>query len=140
MELGPILNYFFCNFVKLSRILICFDTFPWFWGQRGHFLGSKIQIFSLSIFLSVPLICQINGKNYPFQLEPNNPGRNDVGRSIRTTTTKLWKDDSKSKAASESVSRDATKLWNAAPDTIKNAPNLYGAKRMIKDYCKTLEL
>ena len=41
----------------------------------------------------------INIKNYPFQLEPNNPRRND-GRT-------------KSKAASESVSRDTAKLWNA---------------------------
>ena len=29
----------------------------------------------------------LNIKNYPFQLEPNNPGRNDGGRLIRTTTT-----------------------------------------------------
>ena len=81
-----------------------------------------------------------NIPNYPFKLEPNNNGRNDGGRTVRATTTRVWKDISKTKAASESISRDCAKLWNSAPETITNAPNLYGAKRMIKIYCRTLEL
>ena len=72
-------------------------------------------------------------KNYPFQLEPNNPGRNDGGRLIRISSIKVWKDDSKSRAASESVSRDTAKLWNTAPDSIKTATTLCGAKRVIKN-------
>ena len=82
----------------------------------------------------------VNVPNYPFQLEPNNPGRNDGGRQIRTSSIKIWKDDSKSKAASESVSRDSAKLWNSAPESIKTAPTLYSAKKLIKKLTRTLEL
>ena len=45
----------------------------------------------------------------------NNPDRIETGRAVRTTTTKEWKDDYKSKAASENVSRDMARLWNSAP-------------------------
>ena len=59
--------------------------------------------------------------NYPFELEKNNPDRIETGRAIRTTSIKEWRDDSKSKAASESVSRDMARLWNTAQASIKNA-------------------
>ena len=76
----------------------------------------------------------LNIKNYTFQLEPNNPGRNDGGREIRMSSIKMWKDDSKSRAASESMSRDTARLWNTVPDSIKTAKTLCGAKRLIKLY------
>ena len=82
----------------------------------------------------------INIQNYPFKLESNNHGRNDGERNIRSTTTKEWKDISKTKAASISMSRDSAKLWNSAPANITYAPNLYCAKKQIKIYCRTLEL
>ena len=81
-----------------------------------------------------------NIANYPFMLEPNNPGRNDGGRSVRESTTKNWKDMSKTKAARESMSRDCAKLWNTAPTNITSATTLCGAKRLIKAYCKTFEI
>ena len=76
--------------------------------------------------------------NYPFQLEKNNPDRVETGRAVRTTSLKEWRDDSKSKAASESVSRDTVRLWNSAPTSINNANTLNRAKIEIKKYCKTL--
>ena len=82
----------------------------------------------------------INIHNYPFKLELNHPGRNDGGRSIRVTSIKEWKDTCKTKAASLSMSRDCAKLWNQAPAEITNAPTLFSAKRLIKAYCRTLEL
>ena len=42
-------------------------------------------------------------EHYPLQLEQNNPGREDMGRIVRASTTKLWKDDAKSKAAKVSL-------------------------------------
>ena len=75
---------------------------------------------------------------YPFQLEPNNPSRDTQGRSIRATTEKKWKDTAKSKAGEMSCSRDAAKLWNNAPLTIKSAKTLSLAKKEIKAYCKTI--
>ena len=82
----------------------------------------------------------LNIINYPNKLELNNPGRNDGGRSVCATTNKKWKDTSKTKAASLSMSRDCAKLWNSASENITNAPNLHGAKRLIKIYCRTLEI
>ena len=63
----------------------------------------------------------INVDSYPIQLEENNPGRIEIERSVRQGTRKEWKDDSKSTAAKISFSRDAAKLWNKAPISIKNA-------------------
>ena len=80
-----------------------------------------------------------NVENYPFQMEGNNPGRIESGRSCRTGTRKLWKDDSKSMAAKISFSRDTAKLWNNAPIEIKSATTLGRAKAAIKKHCKTLE-
>ena len=76
--------------------------------------------------------------NYPYKLELNNPDRNDGGRCVRESTMKIWKDTSKTKAASISMSRDCAKLWNLAPVNVLNAPTLYSAKKEIKLYCKTL--
>ena len=82
----------------------------------------------------------INVTNYPFQMEKNNPDRIDTGREIRTTSIKEWKDDYKTKAASENVSRDTARLWNNAPTVIKMALSLRKAKSEIKKYVKTLEI
>ena len=79
-------------------------------------------------------------EEYPFKLEVNNPNREENDRSVRQTTTKQWKDSAKTKAASESLSIDAARLWNNATVEIKNAPTLRGAKREIKKFCKTLQM
>ena len=58
---------------------------------------------------------------------------------MRMSSIKMWKDDSKSRAASESMSRDTARLWNTVPGSIKTAKILCGAKRLIKLYCRTLQ-
>ena len=65
--------------------------------------------------------------------------RANNGREVRTSTTKIWKDHAKSKAASESIGLYAAKLWNNAPISITSAQTLSGARREIKKYCKTVE-
>ena len=57
----------------------------------------------------------VNRTHYPIQLEPNNRGREDFGRKIRSTSIKIWKHEANTKAASESFSRGTAKLWNNAP-------------------------
>ena len=47
----------------------------------------------------------------------------DIGFDIRSTSSKMWKDEAKSKAAIESFSSDTAKLWNNAPLTIKKCTN-----------------
>ena len=73
-------------------------------------------------------------------MEKNNPDRIDTGREIRTTSIKEWKDDYKTKAARENVSRDTARLWNNAPTVIKMAHSLNLAKKEIKKYVRTLEI
>ena len=72
-------------------------------------------------------------------INSSNNTRLESGRTVRPSTTKMWKDSSKSKAASESISIDSARLWNCAPADIKNATTLSGAKREIKKFCKLLE-
>ena len=53
---------------------------------------------------------------------------------------KMWKDFALTKAARESIGIDCARLWNIAPNAVKNATTLVGAKREIKIFCKSLEL
>ena len=78
--------------------------------------------------------------NYPIKLEQNNPGMIQYERIVRPSTNRKWNQDAKSNAAKESFSRNAAKLWNTAPETIKSARNLSLAKKEIIKYCKTLPI
>ena len=80
----------------------------------------------------------MNLTDYPVQLEDNPLQRNTNDREVRATTMKLWKDDTRVAVAKESFVRDAAKLWNNAPSSIKNAKTLYSAKNEIKKFCKTI--
>ena len=81
----------------------------------------------------------INISNYPFKMEQNSQNIDQSERTLRPSTTKVWKDTAKTKAASESISIDCAKLWNHAPAEVKNAPTLWAAKKAIKKHCKQFE-
>ena len=49
----------------------------------------------------------LNLEDYPFQMEPANPGRNTQGRAVRETTERKWNDSAHSKASEVSCSRDS---------------------------------
>ena len=74
----------------------------------------------------------VNLENYPIQME------NNQLQMAEQSTVKLWKDDSRVTSAKESFIRDAAKLWNNAPSTVKSAKSLYLAKKEILKYCKTI--
>ena len=82
----------------------------------------------------------VNTPAYPFRMEENQPNRQDLDRSTRPNTTKLWKDSAKTKAARESMGIDCARLWNNAPSTIKMAANKAAAKMEIKKFCRTLQI
>ena len=82
----------------------------------------------------------IHQENYPISLEPNNPGLQENDRILRASSSRLWNQDARSRAEKESFSRNAAKIWNAAPLGIKNASALNSAKRVIKIHCKTLPI
>ena len=47
-------------------------------------------------------------------------------RTLKPGTIRIWKEDSKTKQASESFIKNVAKLWNHAPEYIKSAKTLYG--------------
>ena len=80
----------------------------------------------------------INLPNYPTQMERNEENLLPTARELRPTSTRIWKEDGKSCAASESFTRNTAKVWNQAPISIKNSATLTIAKKQIKKYCKTM--
>ena len=82
----------------------------------------------------------LNIVNYPINLEPNNSEINESLRVLRPSTVRNWNQDARSTAAKESFSRNAAKLWNSAPQIIKDSKSIYCAKIEIKKYCKSLPI
>ena len=50
----------------------------------------------------------------------------------------FWKEAGKTNVARGSFTRSAAKIWNQAPQTIKDCITLSLAKKAIKSYCQTL--
>ena len=74
---------------------------------------------------------------------PNTTGKNHENlipndRIVRPYTTRLWKEDGRTNLARESFTRSAAKIWNQAPQTLKDCKTLSMAKKAIKIYCQTL--
>ena len=80
----------------------------------------------------------IHIKDYPNQMEKNEKNLLPNTRELRPTSTRLWKEDGKTSTARESFIRNAAKIWNQAPSTIKEAMTMTKAKKLVKNYCKTL--
>ena len=82
----------------------------------------------------------LNINNFPIHLEPNNKCSSNGDRQVRPSTSRLRNQDARTNAARESFSRNAAKIWNGAPNDIKNVKSLNLAKKAIKSYCKTLPI
>ena len=104
----------------------------------------KTGLLSVNQLAASIKLCEVwkfeNVANYPVQLEPNNTGLSSIERSLRPTTCRKWNKNAKSNAAKECFSRNAAKLWNAAPLNIKSAKSLSSSKTEIKKYCRTLQI
>ena len=59
-------------------------------------------------------------------------------RNLRPGTRREMVEDSKTKLAKSSFEKDASRIWNQAPEKIKEAKSLFSAKRLIKEHCKQL--
>ena len=70
----------------------------------------------------------LNVENYPIKLEPNNRVINNLERTLRPTSTRIWNQDARTVAERESFSRNAAKLWNNLPNELKNITKLSKAK------------
>ena len=82
----------------------------------------------------------MNVDDYSVKLENNQLNRSTHDRSVRPTTIKQWKEDTRVKSAENSFLRDAPRLWNQVPSQIKEAKTMGTAKTQILKYCKSLPM
>ena len=73
-------------------------------------------------------------------MEENITNKNCTDRVLRPTSIKMWKDNAKTKTATNSFSIDTAKIWNNCPEVIKQAKSIGIAKSEIKKYSETLEI
>ena len=59
-------------------------------------------------------------------------------RSLRPGTRRDLVEDCRTRLAKSSFGKDASRIWNQAPEKIKEAKSLLTAKRRIKEHCKLL--
>ena len=79
--------------------------------------------------------------NYPIEMKPKREPLGDGSpRQLRTTTRREMREGGKTVLAEKSFTRDAGKLWNAAPKEIKEGGTIGNAKKKIKQYCKLLPI
>ena len=76
--------------------------------------------------------------DYPLKLEMVERKRN--GLTTRQSQEAQFKEINRTQIGKHSFAGDATKLWNKAPEQIKNAKTIWSAKRVIKEHCKTLPI
>ena len=79
----------------------------------------------------------INVDNCPTRLDPYNQHAN-TSQLLRPKSNRVFNDSSKLRVSKSSFSIDAARVWNTAPNQIRNAPTLAEAKRLIKQYAKSL--
>ena len=81
-----------------------------------------------------------NIEDYPIELEKNHENITPNERTMRPHIRRQWKEDGKTVVARESFTRSTAKIWNQAPQAIKEATTLNSAKKQIKTYCLTLPI
>ena len=59
-------------------------------------------------------------------------------RKLRPGSLRTLKDNARTKIGESSFCTSAAKLWNAEPEKIKEAKTIMAAKKLIKEYCKTM--
>ena len=80
----------------------------------------------------------VNVDNYPISLLPTKVKMSE--HMVRSGTRKQFNEYAKLKVSKSSFVYDAAKLWNQAPQTIKDCKSLQSAKRTINQYCKSLPI
>ena len=80
----------------------------------------------------------INKPDYPISLEKYNETENIRHYVLRIQPNRVFNDRCKLKKSESSFHIDAARLWNAAPNKIRDAPNIMLAKSAIDLYCRSL--
>ena len=81
-----------------------------------------------------------NEEEYPIAIKKPQRGESENKMETRPGTRREMMEGGKTNVMSHSFTRDAGRVWNRTPDSVKKAKTLKGAKREIKIYCKTLPI
>ena len=81
----------------------------------------------------------INVPGCPIKLEPYKKNVYNQ-HELRTSENRIFKDTARLKMSNSSFNINAAKVWNAAPQEIKNASSMAEAKRCISKYAKSLPI
>ena len=76
-------------------------------------------------------------ENYPVKLKKTET-REGNQREMRMGTRRELEEGGRTRTVAESFAREAGRVWNTAPNTIKDAKTISAAKKAILEYCKTL--
>ena len=76
--------------------------------------------------------------DYPLKLEMVEGKRSGI--ATRQSQESKFKEINRTQIGKHSFVGDATKLWNQAPEQIKQAKTVWGVKKEIKKHCKTLPI
>ena len=82
----------------------------------------------------------INVGGCPISLAPYNQNQGPNDYLLRPKPTRVFKDTSRLMMSQSSFNIDAAKVWNMAPIDVQSATTICGAKRAIKNFCKSLPI
>ena len=82
----------------------------------------------------------LNIPKYPITLDRNNTDGGMNNRMLRPGSMRPLKDNARTKIGENSFCTSAARLWNDAPERIKEAKTIFTAKKMIKEFCKTMPI
>ena len=77
---------------------------------------------------------------YPVRLDGNRKEGGENNRILRPESTRQLKDYARTKIGENSFCISAAKLWNKTPLEIREAPTLNQAKKMIREYSRTMPI
>ena len=80
----------------------------------------------------------IHDKDYPIQMKRNIVDGGENNRTLRPSTIRELTDNAKTKIGEESFCISAAKIWNSAPEKVKESKTIREAKRNIKEFCKNM--
>ena len=80
----------------------------------------------------------LNVENYPLKVRKQETAIN--GRETRGNRSGRLIEEGGSTKSKASCIQDGTRLWNKAPEGIKNAKTIIGARKEIRKYCEQLPI
>ena len=89
-----------------------------FWGRFSFFWNFSFQALLIDKCCTNQSVIHWSPSN-PIKLERNNARSEVVERTIKPGTLRLWKEDCKTKQTKKSFTLDVTRIWNQAPQAIK---------------------